>query len=222
MIQPRPADHVVLVHPHPGPKDRDVHILPLGILYVAAPLVAQGYSVSAIDQRKDNDWRTTLKGLVTRPGTVCVGISTMTGPQIAHGLDMARVVREAAPDLPIVWGGVHPSLLPEQTAAHPLVDIACFGEGETVFPPLVEALARGRDWKDLPGLAYKGDDGKVRYFEGTPIPTSVVPLALLLIAFRAGSLYPIEIAGLRFHLVSLLFVVSGSLMISKTLRIPKP
>jgi CDP-diacylglycerol--serine O-phosphatidyltransferase len=67
-----------------------------------------------------------------------------------------------------------------------------------------------------------GDDGKVRYFEGTPIPTSIVPLALMLLAFRSGSLYPVEIAGLRLHLVSLLFVVSGSLMISKTLRVPKP
>ena len=67
-----------------------------------------------------------------------------------------------------------------------------------------------------------GADGKVRYFEGAPIPTSVVPLALLLLAFRAGSLHPIDVAGLRLHLVSLLFVVSGSLMISKTVRIPKP
>jgi CDP-diacylglycerol--serine O-phosphatidyltransferase len=70
--------------------------------------------------------------------------------------------------------------------------------------------------------ALAGAGGKVRYFEGTPIPTSVVPLGLLLLAFRGGSLYPVDVGGLRFHLVSLLFAVSGSLMISKTLRIPKP
>jgi CDP-diacylglycerol---serine O-phosphatidyltransferase len=64
--------------------------------------------------------------------------------------------------------------------------------------------------------------GKVTYFEGTPIPTSVVPLGLLMLAFHHGDLYPVTIAGPRFHLVTLLFVVSGSLMISKTLRIPKP
>jgi CDP-diacylglycerol--serine O-phosphatidyltransferase len=66
------------------------------------------------------------------------------------------------------------------------------------------------------------DVGKVAYFEGTPIPTSVVPLGLLMLAFHHGSLYPVEVLGLRFHLVSLLFLISGSLMISKTLRIPKP
>jgi CDP-diacylglycerol--serine O-phosphatidyltransferase len=67
-----------------------------------------------------------------------------------------------------------------------------------------------------------GDTGKVPYFEGTPIPTSIVPLALLLLAFHRGTLYPVVMGGVELHLVSLLFLVSGSLMISKTLRIPKP
>jgi len=66
------------------------------------------------------------------------------------------------------------------------------------------------------------ETGKVRHFEGTPIPTSLVPLALLLLAFHRGTLYPVAGGGLELHLVSLLFLLSGSLMISKTLRIPKP
>jgi CDP-diacylglycerol--serine O-phosphatidyltransferase len=64
-----------------------------------------------------------------------------------------------------------------------------------------------------------GDGGKVPYFEGTPIPTSIVPLAILMLAFKAQALGP---TLLGFHLASLLFVASGSLMISKTIRIPKP
>lgn len=64
--------------------------------------------------------------------------------------------------------------------------------------------------------------GKVRFFEGTPIPTSIVPLVLLLLAFHRQTLYPVTIVGLEMHLVSLLFLLSGTLMISKTLRIPKP
>jgi CDP-diacylglycerol--serine O-phosphatidyltransferase len=66
------------------------------------------------------------------------------------------------------------------------------------------------------------ETGKVRYFEGTPIPTSLVPLALLLLAFHRGTLYPVAVGGLDLHLVSLLFLLSGSLMISKTLKVPKP
>jgi CDP-diacylglycerol--serine O-phosphatidyltransferase len=70
--------------------------------------------------------------------------------------------------------------------------------------------------------------GKVTHFEGTPIPTSVLLVVLLLVltkAGRIGSELPLgafSIGGAGFHPFVLVFVLSGSLMISKTLRIPKP
>ena len=70
--------------------------------------------------------------------------------------------------------------------------------------------------------ALAADTGKVSYFEGTPVPTSVIPLGLLMLAFYQGTLFPVRWLGVSFHLVALLFLLSGSLMISKTLRIPKP
>jgi CDP-diacylglycerol--serine O-phosphatidyltransferase len=66
------------------------------------------------------------------------------------------------------------------------------------------------------------DAGKVPYFEGTPIPSSVVPLALLLFAYYRQQLMPVTVFGVSFHLTVLLFAASGSLMISKTLHVPKP
>ena len=71
------------------------------------------------------------------------------------------------------------------------------------------------------------DGGKVKHFEGTPIPTSVLLVILLAVAgwkHRIGdALYfgEISIAGFPLHPLALLFVLSGSLMISKTIRIPK-
>jgi CDP-diacylglycerol--serine O-phosphatidyltransferase len=70
--------------------------------------------------------------------------------------------------------------------------------------------------------------GRVAYFEGTPIPTSIVLTGCLALAAwydRIGvSLIggEWELAGAALHPLSLLFFASGSLMISKTLRIPKP
>src|SRR3954470_4918277 len=72
-----------------------------------------------------------------------------------------------------------------------------------------------------------GASGKVSYFEGTPIPTSVLLTAVLAFAAwqdRIGdSLYGGEFAvgPWTLHPLVLLFVLSGSLMISKTLHIPK-
>jgi CDP-diacylglycerol--serine O-phosphatidyltransferase len=70
--------------------------------------------------------------------------------------------------------------------------------------------------------ALSGKEGKVTHFEGTPIPTSVVPLGLLMLAFVTDTMLPARTLGVPWHGTSLLFLLSGSLMISKTLRIPKP
>ena len=75
--------------------------------------------------------------------------------------------------------------------------------------------------------ALSGGGEKVAYFEGTPIPTSVVLTAVLAYAgwqARVGeAIYwgAVDIAGWTLHPLALLFALSGTLMISKTLRIPK-
>ena len=71
-----------------------------------------------------------------------------------------------------------------------------------------------------------GDDGKVKYFEGTPIPTSIVLVGLLALASAQGAVGPdlwggkVVLAGFTLHPLVLLFAASGSLMISR-IRIPK-
>jgi CDP-diacylglycerol--serine O-phosphatidyltransferase len=70
--------------------------------------------------------------------------------------------------------------------------------------------------------------GKVRYFEGTPIPTSILIVAVLGLAFyadRTGAalwLGEVRLGPAALHPLALIYGVSGSAMISATLRIPKP
>ena len=69
--------------------------------------------------------------------------------------------------------------------------------------------------------------GKVKYFEGTPIPSSLILVAVLALCVyfdRTGDHLPfgvIRLADVRRHPLSLLFFINGSTMISKTLHIPK-
>lgn len=80
-------------------------------------------------------------------------------------------------------------------------------------------------------LAEGSDSGKVAYFEGTPIPTSVALTAVLAVCAWQGHVGGAmggnlpggvwTIGPAEFHPLVLLFVLSGSLMVSKTLRIPK-
>ncbi len=64
--------------------------------------------------------------------------------------------------------------------------------------------------------------GKVKYFEGTPVPLNILPLLITLFAYTHGNLYPVRILGTEIHLISLLYLLFGTTMISKTLHIPKP
>jgi CDP-diacylglycerol--serine O-phosphatidyltransferase len=69
--------------------------------------------------------------------------------------------------------------------------------------------------------------GKVKYFEGTPIPTTVVIALVLAVAFKLGRIDEaiwfgaVRIAGATLHPFALVYVASGSAMISATLRVPK-
>lgn len=69
---------------------------------------------------------------------------------------------------------------------------------------------------------------KVAYYEGTPIPTSLILVLILGIAFSMGKVGPdlwwgtLELGPWEFHPLTMLYGLSGSAMISATLRIPKP
>lgn len=66
------------------------------------------------------------------------------------------------------------------------------------------------------------DTGKVKYFEGTPIPTSIIPLGILTFLFYKDWIGTAHLGDIPFHPTSFLFLASGCLMISKTIHIPKP
>ena len=69
--------------------------------------------------------------------------------------------------------------------------------------------------------------GKVKYFEGTPIPSSLLLVAILGVCFhlgRSGDRLPlgvVEVAAMDWHPFSALFFINGCTMISKTLHVPK-
>jgi len=80
---------------------------------------------------------------------------------------------------------------------------------------------------NVTAAALSDGTGKVKYYEGTPIPTSLAIVLMLGIAFHDGRvgdalwLGALELGPFVLHPLSLVYVLSGSMMIS-TIRIPKP
>jgi len=117
-----------------------------------------GYDVRLVDGVVEADGLAMVKELL--PKALCLGITAQTGYQIHEGLLASRAAKELAPGVPVVWGGWHPSALPEQTAAHPYVDVVVRGQGELTFLDLVHHFDEGRDIADVAGITYKSG-GKI-------------------------------------------------------------
>ncbi|MCE5249479.1 B12-binding domain-containing radical SAM protein [bacterium] len=90
-----------------------------------------------------------------------VGITAMTGQQVYYGLQAAAMVRRVNPKAIIVWGGVHPTLMYEQTIRHEFVDVVVSGEGEDTFKDVVDAVFSGVPIEGIPGTCVKDGNGGI-------------------------------------------------------------
>lgn len=148
--------NIVLIQPAIGDMDmfRGRPTPPVGLL-CAASLVGPEFEVRLVDQRTEKDWRGALAAALDK-GTVAAAVTAMTGTMILHALKAAAEVRRLS-RAPVVWGGIHASLLPAQTVAHELADFVVEGEGEKAFAELVRRLAAGMGPEGIPGVWYKKD-----------------------------------------------------------------
>jgi len=121
----------------------------------------------------------------------------------------------------IVSFGVAPAVLGYTLGLRGLWDVACL----TWF--VCCGISRLARFNATLGVLTNPTTGKVRHFEGTPIPTSVIVVLIMALLYRlelTGSdlwLGEWRVMGRAFHPLSALYLLSGSLMIS-TIRIPKP
>lgn len=144
----------VLIYPRTSVDIGPAVAPPFSLLTIAADLHKKGKEIKIIDQRVDKEWAINLREAL-KENPVCCGISTMTGKQIGFGIEAAKIIRkETGGKVPIVWGGVHPTLVPEQTLRSPYADIVCVGEGDETFPELVDALERKKSLQEIKGIAF--------------------------------------------------------------------
>ena len=141
---------VVLFHPpYEGPPLGP----PLSLLSLASPLLAAGFQVSIVDASIDRSYKSTLLSEIT--GALCVGISLLTGRMIRSAIDVARLLRQVRPGLPIIFGGWHPSLLPTQTLREEFLDAVVRGQGELTLLEAAQRLRDGASFESVRGISFK-------------------------------------------------------------------
>lgn len=115
--------------------------MPLALIAVGSHLDPRRYDVRIVDGRLERDPVSAV--LDAADGALALGVSVLTGAPIRDALQVSRAVKGRRPDLPVIWGGWHPSLFPAETAAEASVDAVVTGQGEAAFAELVDRLAAG-------------------------------------------------------------------------------
>ena len=134
--------------------------MPLSLVAIGSALDRDRYEVVIVDGRLESDPTAALLRRIDTD-TVCVGITVLTGAPIRDALAATRAVRAAHPELPIVWGGWHPSLFPAECLDEEGVTATVAGQGEETFRELVACFEEGRDLEGLRGCAHRRAGGGV-------------------------------------------------------------
>ena len=133
--------------------------MPLALLAVGSELDPEQYEVITVDGRLESD---AVSAVVDKlDGAVCLGVTVLTGAPIADALRISRAARQAHPDLPIVWGGWHPSMFARECLSESCVDVAVRGQGEATFAEIVARLVAGKSLEGCAGCTVKLADGTI-------------------------------------------------------------
>jgi anaerobic magnesium-protoporphyrin IX monomethyl ester cyclase len=148
---------------------------PLCLLALASTLRESGYVPRIIDAAVEPNYLDSIREAAD--DAVCLGISVLTGPMIRGAIEAAKFIKNLRPDLPVVFGGWHPTLLPDQTLAEPYVDVVVRGQGEITFCELVNAFVNKTSLKGIAGISWKtgvmrthNPDRPVEPIEDLPLP----------------------------------------------------
>ena len=171
---------LLIFPPYPIPKVYPKRVqAPLGIVYLAGALLREGYEVKLVDAPIEG-WEKSIEagndqvqyGLfledimakVRQEKPDAVGISCMFGVQLKNSRDLAGMIKEELPDMPVIMGGALVSECAMQILeSHKTIDYIIIGEGEETFALLLRCLKEGKEdpAEGIDGIAYRSRSGKV-------------------------------------------------------------
>lgn len=136
--------NVLLIYPrwHFISKER---YLPHSMLFIAGVL-RERHDVKFLDLRVSDF----SEAYLNWADHICLSVGT---PQIDHALEISQTAKENG--LTTIWGGLHGTILSQQTISHPLVDIVVRGQGEATIKELIEALDNNDDLSAVDGISWK-------------------------------------------------------------------
>jgi radical SAM superfamily enzyme YgiQ (UPF0313 family) len=140
------------------------------MLYLADALEKAGSTVKLVHEDGSRANIQKLVDLVSAEKPLFVGLSTFTAPTIIPTIQASVEIKKRH-DIPIVWGGYHPTIAPQQTLMNDFVDLVAIGEGERTIVELVNVFRKGgwdvHELEKVAGIGFK-KNGEAIFTEPRP------------------------------------------------------
>lgn len=128
-------------------------IPPMGLLFIGNELKNAGYSVKVFHWTKHDVISRIHEVIEYSP--MLIGFSLITGDPLDVVADFCAALKDKAPSIPIVFGGIHPSFEPEQCLEEKFVDYIIQLEGEEAMVELANAIYDGKPVDDIANLGFR-------------------------------------------------------------------
>ena len=140
---------------------------------LAGSLREAGYAPNIIDGALEPDYRRRVAEQIE--DCDCFGVSLLTGPMILDAIEMSRLVKSIRPELPVVFGGWHPSLLTGQTLREEFVDIVVRHQGDVTLVEILERLQAGKPLDLVQGCWFKRAGRIIQNPDRPPVKLASLP-----------------------------------------------
>ncbi|HLD07053.1 MAG TPA: radical SAM protein [Candidatus Nanoarchaeia archaeon] len=156
---------VLLIYPNiiESPKE-----ISYGLASVSAILKQDGHQVGLIDTTFGGRGDAEIMQQVQRfqPEMVCLSCATN---DFTFGVHIVDIIRERHPHVPVIAGGIHPTVAPQETLEQKNIDMVCVGEGDLPIRDVARMIAKGEMRTDIPNIWFK-KEGKI-----IPNPQRLLP-----------------------------------------------
>jgi anaerobic magnesium-protoporphyrin IX monomethyl ester cyclase len=139
---------------------------PFGLMYVADALEKAGFRTEIFHITEEGNSELIKRIEEQRP--LFVGFNTVTGPTLLPTIKLSRQIHKLG--IPVVWGGVHATIMPLDILKNDYVDFIVVNEGEATAAHLAILLSKGHKKlvQSLPGLACKDESGRPTFSQERP------------------------------------------------------
>jgi len=152
---------LLLVYPRLGFVGSYVKNVPLSLVYVSTEVRKLPVDIEILDLRLIKEWEPVLSRKLAAEPILAVGVSVMSGITIINALQVSRMTKRLS-RAPVIWGGPHPTILPNEVLKRPEVDFVIRGFAQFSLARLVQELLHGEtNYDGIPGLCYKDDCNNV-------------------------------------------------------------